>query len=204
MQFNIIGSVIDCLRKVDKDGKLCVYHPINVLLPTRGAGYWIVHDELESLQKQAIIDLGKFLAHDMAIDRVVVVAAGAAAGVAAIALYLGLGAILDLLTGGGGGGGDSPAPIDVFAINMQLNENTNNLNSLSSSSTLYITTLNNTTNSILGYINNFTRYSSLNTNGLDVSGISILYDNATLFSALNVSGFTTLSNNTSIFWYIKC
>ncbi len=41
--------------------------------------------ELESLQKQAIIDLGKFLAHDLARDRVVIVAAGAAAGVAAIA-----------------------------------------------------------------------------------------------------------------------
>jgi hypothetical protein len=57
----IIGSVIDCLSKVEEDSKLCVYHPINVPLPTRGAGFWIVHDELESLQKQAIIDLGKFL-----------------------------------------------------------------------------------------------------------------------------------------------
>ncbi len=34
-------------------------------LPTRSEGYWIVHDELESLQKQAIIDLGKFAAHDI-------------------------------------------------------------------------------------------------------------------------------------------
>ena len=60
IQFNIIGLVIHFLGNVDKDGKLYVYHPINVLLPTRGAGFWIVHDELESLQKQAIIDLGKF------------------------------------------------------------------------------------------------------------------------------------------------
>ncbi len=51
IQFNMIGSVIDCLSKVDKDGKLCVYHTINVLLPTSGAGFWVVHDELESLQK---------------------------------------------------------------------------------------------------------------------------------------------------------
>ncbi len=91
---------------------MCVYHPANILLPTRGAGFWIVHDELESLQKQAIIDLGKFLAHDLAIDRIVVVAAGAAAGVAAIALYLGLCSILDLLTGGGGG--DTPDPVDFL------------------------------------------------------------------------------------------
>ncbi len=63
-------------------------------MPTRGAGFWIVHDELESLQKQAIIDLGKFLAHDIAIDRVTIVAGGAAAGVAAIATFLGLSSIL--------------------------------------------------------------------------------------------------------------
>jgi hypothetical protein len=66
IQFNIIGSVIDCISKIDKDGKLCGYHTINVLLPARGAGFWMVHDELESLQKQAcIIDLGKFTHHDL-------------------------------------------------------------------------------------------------------------------------------------------
>jgi hypothetical protein len=27
IQFNIENSIIDCLSKVDKDGKLCVYHP---------------------------------------------------------------------------------------------------------------------------------------------------------------------------------
>jgi hypothetical protein len=56
IQFYITGSVIDCSSKVDKDGELCVYHPINVLLPTREAGFWIIHDEFESLQKQAIIE----------------------------------------------------------------------------------------------------------------------------------------------------
>jgi hypothetical protein len=80
---------------------------------------------------------------------------------------------------------------------MQLNENTNNLNSLSSSSTLSIITLNDTTNSILGYIYNLTRYSTLNTNGLDVSGIS-LYGNNSLFSLLNVSGYTSLNNDTTL------
>jgi hypothetical protein len=50
IQFNIIGSVIDCLSKVDKDGKLCVYYPINVFLPTRGAGFWIFHDELDIIR----------------------------------------------------------------------------------------------------------------------------------------------------------
>jgi hypothetical protein len=76
---------------------LCVYHPINVLLPTRGAGFWIVHDELESLQKQAIIDLGKFVAHDLAIDGVGAVAVKATEGVAAISLYLGIGSIIDAI-----------------------------------------------------------------------------------------------------------
>ena len=97
IQFNTVSSIIDCLSKVDKDGKLCVYHPINVLLPTRGAGFWVVHDELESLQKQAIIDAAKFLANGLAIEGVGVVALNAAEGVAAISLYLGIGSIIDLL-----------------------------------------------------------------------------------------------------------
>ncbi len=50
----------------------------------RGAGFWVVHDELESLQKQAIIDLAKFVAHDLAIEGVGLVAAKATEGVAAI------------------------------------------------------------------------------------------------------------------------
>ncbi len=32
---------------------MCVYHPYNVLLPQKLADYWIVHDEIESLEKQA-------------------------------------------------------------------------------------------------------------------------------------------------------
>ena len=163
-------------NKIDINGKLCVYHSSNILIPIRTEGYWIVHDELESLQKQAIIDLGKFALHDLAIDRVTIVAGGAAAGVGAIAGYLGLSSILNALAGGG----SPPAPIDVNAINTNIN------------------TLNNTTNSILGYINNLTRYSILNSNGLNVSGISILYGSTTLISSLNVSGFTSLNNVTTL------
>jgi hypothetical protein len=128
---------------------------------------------MESLQKQAIIDFGKFASLNVAVDKVVVVAGGAAAGVGAIAAYLGLSSILSILSSGG----SLPDPIDVTGINMNIN------------------TLNNTTNSILGYINNLTHYSILNSNGLDVSGISILHGNTTLFnlySSLNVSGFTIL------------
>ncbi len=61
-----------------------------------------------------------------------------------------------------------------------------------------ITTLNNTTNYILGYINNLTRCSILNSNGLDVSGLSILYGSTTLISSLNVSGYTSLNNDTTL------
>ena len=194
---NYITSITgnECLTKIDSDGKLCVYHPFTVLLPIRTEGYWIVHDELESLQKQAIIDFGKFASLNLAVDKVVVVAGGAAAGVAAIATFLGLQSILSALSGGGGGGGGGggtpPPPIDVIAINTQLNSNTNNINNLSTSSTLSINTLNNTTNSILGYINNSTRYSILNSNGLDVSGVSLLYGKTTLSSSLNVSDFSS-------------
>ncbi len=106
-----------CSIKIDANGKLCVYHPFNILLPIRTEWYWIVHDELESLQKQAILDLGKFALHDLEIDRVTIVAAGAAAGVGAIAAYLGIGSILSILSGGG----SLPVPIDVTAINTNIN-----------------------------------------------------------------------------------
>ena len=89
-------------------------------------------------------------------------------GGAAVSLYLGINSIVDDITGG-----NPPTPINVTAIN-------------------------NTTNSILGYINNLTRYSILNSNGLDVSGVSFLHGNTKLLSSLNVSGFTTLNNNTTI------
>jgi hypothetical protein len=128
IQFNIEDSIIDCLSKVDKDGKMCVYHPYNILLPQQSAGYWIVHDEIEGLEKQAIIDAARFVAHDILIEGAGVTALKATEGVAAISLYLGINSIVDDITGG-----NPPTPINVTAIN-------------------------NTTNSILGYINNLTRY----------------------------------------------
>ena len=105
------------LTKSDTDSKLCVYHPFNVLLPIRTEGYWVVHDELESLQKQAIIDFGKFASLNLAVDEVVIVADGAAAGVGAIAAYLGLNSILSILSSGG----SLPDPIDVTGINTNIN-----------------------------------------------------------------------------------
>jgi hypothetical protein len=81
---------------------------------------------------------------------------------------------------------------------MQLNENTNNLNNLATSTALSFNTLNTTTTSILGYMDNLTRYSFLSSNhGLDVSGFTTLNGDTTLLSSLNVSGFTTLNNNVS-------
>jgi acyl-[acyl carrier protein]--UDP-N-acetylglucosamine O-acyltransferase len=43
-----------------------------------------------------------------------------------------------------------------------------------------------------------THYSILNSNGLDVSGITILYGNTSLFSSLNVSGYTSLNNDATL------
>jgi hypothetical protein len=178
------------------------YYTIDVLLPTRTQGYWIVHDESESLQKQAGIDAGKFILHDLAMDGVSVGAVKAAEGYISlylgigsiipryISLYLGICSIIDALTGYGSD--DPPVPIDVTAINIQHNKNRSNLNSLSSSSTLSINIFNSTTTSILCYINNFTKYSTLNSNGLDVSVISILYGSTTLLSSLNIPGSSKL------------
>jgi len=138
------------------------------------------------LEKQAIVELAKFAAHDLAIEGVGIVAAKATEGVAAISLYLGISDIIDDMTNGEGV--DPPPPINVTAIK-------NDLYSLSSSSTLAITGLNNTTTSILGYINGTTRFSNLNVINLNVSGNSI-FNNATFTSSLNVSGFTLLNDTT--------
>ncbi len=62
------------------------------------------------------------------------VAVKSAEGVAAISLYLGIGCIVDAITSDSGG--YPPIPIDVTAINTSINS------------------LNNTANSLLGYINN--------------------------------------------------
>jgi len=41
------GTGTEYLTKIDSNGKLCVYHPYNILLPQKLADYWIVHDEIE-------------------------------------------------------------------------------------------------------------------------------------------------------------
>ncbi len=60
-----------------------------------------MHDKWESWQKQTIIDLGKFVAHDLAIDGASALALKATEGVAAISLYLGIVSIIDAIQGGG-------------------------------------------------------------------------------------------------------
>ncbi len=86
---------------------------------------------------------------------------------------------------------------------MQLNENTNILNNLATSTALLFNTLNTATTSILDYMNNFTRYSFLGSNGLDVSGLTTLNADTTLLSSFNVSGFTTLNNNVTLLSSLK-
>ena len=165
-------------------------------MPTRFAGFGIVHDEIESLHKQAIIDLGKFVLHDLAIEGVGALAVKANEGVAAIVLFLGFSSVNDFLTGGESG--SPPAPIDITALNISLSQNKDNINSLSSASTLSINNLNSTTTSILGYINGSTAFSSLKITNLNVSGFTKLNNNTTLISSLNVSGFTILNNNSTL------
>ncbi len=57
--FKIISSVINRFSKIDKYGVLNVYHPSNILLPNRTPGFWVVHDELESLEKTSYYRYGK-------------------------------------------------------------------------------------------------------------------------------------------------
>ena len=124
-----------CLTKIDGDGKLNVYHKYNEIIPLYAEKYWIVHDELESIFYQAQLNVLKFLAQEVKIDKVGVIASGAAAGVAAIILALGISSIIDGIINN----------VDVVAMNNNINNNTNNLNSISSVSTLAITNLQNKT-----------------------------------------------------------
>jgi hypothetical protein len=162
-----------CSTKVDSDGKLNVYHEYDALLPVHIASYWIVHDEIANMLKQDILNTAESIIQQAEIAKIGGIAAATAATVAALILVFGVGSIISSILGGGNGGDDSPV-VDVFAINLSINENKNNINNLSVASTLAITTLSNTTTSILGYINNLTRYSTLNTNNLNVSGFATL------------------------------
>ena len=113
-----------CLTKIDPLGKLNVFHPFNMLLPTKLQGNWIVHDEIEGFHQQAIINAGEFLLHDGEIDAVSIVATGAANGVASIVAFLGFTSINDFLTGGDNG--SPPEPVDVSGINLRITNNENN------------------------------------------------------------------------------
>jgi hypothetical protein len=185
-----------CSTKVDSDGKLNVYHEYDALLPVHLASYWIVHDEIPNMLKQDILNTAESIIQQAEIAKIGGIATATGATVAALILVFGVGSIISSILGGGNGGDDSPV-VDVFAINLSINENKNNINNLSVESTLAITTLSNTTTSILGYINNLTRYSTLNTNNLNVSGFATL-NNTTCMSSLNVSGFATLNNNNTM------
>jgi hypothetical protein len=169
-------------------GKLNVFHPYNLLLPTKLQSFWIVHDEIEGFHQQAIINAVKFLPQDGAIEAVGVVATGAANGVAS--------SLSKFLTGGSNDG--PSAPVDVSGINSRITNNENNLNSLSTNSILLFNNLNSTTTSILGYINGSTAFSSMKISNLNVSGYTTLKNKTTLLSSLNVSGFTTFDNNTTL------
>ncbi len=87
--------------KIDKYGLLNVYHPPNILLPNRAPGFWVVHDELESLQKQAIIDIAKFVANDLKLDKIAGIGAATAASLAAVIAVMGIGSIISNILGGG-------------------------------------------------------------------------------------------------------
>ena len=81
---------------------------------------------------------------------------------------------------------------------MNLTYVRNDLNSLSTTSMLAITNLNNTTTSLLGYINGYTSFSNLNTIHLYVSGSTTFNNNVSIISSLNISGFALLNNNTTL------
>ena len=73
-----------------------VYHKYNTTLPLKPTEYWIVHDELEKILIQAQVNVLKFVAHDVELDRIGVIATTAAGGVTA--LY-GITAITDGVVG---------------------------------------------------------------------------------------------------------
>ena len=54
--------------KIDTDGKLNVYHSLDITLPTRPAGWWKIHDELVSMQQNDIglrVDITALQASDI-------------------------------------------------------------------------------------------------------------------------------------------
>ncbi len=56
------------LTKLDPLGRLNVFHPYNILQPNNLQDFSVVHDEIEGFHQQAIINAGKFVLHDTAIE----------------------------------------------------------------------------------------------------------------------------------------
>ena len=42
------------ITKIDKDGKLMIYHSVDPTLPNRSAGWWYIHDELANRERDTI------------------------------------------------------------------------------------------------------------------------------------------------------
>jgi hypothetical protein len=124
----MISSVIDCFTKIDKYGLLNVYHPPNILLHNREPGFWVVHDEIESLLKQAIIDIAKFVANDLKLDKIAGIGAAIAAKLAAVIAVMGIGSIISNILVGGSGGSNNVA----LDFNTKINYVNNNIKNLSS------------------------------------------------------------------------
>ena len=60
------------------------------MLPNKVEGYFIVHDEIANLLKKESINAAKFLAHDIQIDGISIVANSAAVGVGGLVIALGI------------------------------------------------------------------------------------------------------------------
>ena len=42
------------ITKIDKDGKLKIYHALDATLPNRSAGWWYIHDELAQRERDTL------------------------------------------------------------------------------------------------------------------------------------------------------
>jgi hypothetical protein len=163
IQFKTVSSIIDCFTKIDKYGILNIYHPPNVLLPNRTPGFWVVHDELESLQKQAIIDMAKFALHDLELDRIGAIATGAAGVASGAAAGVGLLVAEGLLTGG-----------EIGSLKTKTDTTNNKLNNLSTNTTLEISNLNATSSTLFTNLNSLSTNTTLLINNLNTTSSSFL------------------------------
>ncbi len=102
--------------------------------------FWVVHDEIESLHKQAIIDMAKFVVRDVELDRIAAIATGTAGITSGAAAGVILLVAEGLITGG---------ELEVQSIKQIIY---NNLNSLSTNTFLEINNLNATSHTFLELI----------------------------------------------------